>query len=209
MLSTMEGQDQLCLSFEEAAPKYTLISRADAKAAGLKHYFTGTPCKHGHVAQRHVPNWVCCECHKEDVKAYDRKYYQANAGAKREAQRKYRQANAETVRERKRKYRQANAEADRKYARKRYRSNTAAYIEAAAQRKRNIKHRTLWGHAEIVSLRKQCRAITKATGIPHHLDHVVPVKGKLVCGLNVPCNLRIITAAENLSKSNRFDPAAA
>ena len=28
-----------------------IISHAEAKAQGLKRYFTGKPCKHGHVAE--------------------------------------------------------------------------------------------------------------------------------------------------------------
>lgn len=40
---------------------------------------------------------------------------------------------------------------------------------------------------------------------PWHLDHIVPLKSKLVCGLHVPENLRIIPGAENIKKKNRFD----
>lgn len=44
------------------------------------------------------------------------------------------------------------------------------------------------------------RAKTLATGIPHHVDHIRPVsKG----GKHVPENLRVITATENLKKSNK------
>ena len=39
-----------------------IVSRAEAKAAGLKRYFTGEPCKHGHVAERFVSNWDCAQC---------------------------------------------------------------------------------------------------------------------------------------------------
>lgn len=40
----------------------TIISRSEARSAGLKVYFTGKPCPHGHVAHRRVSNTVCIEC---------------------------------------------------------------------------------------------------------------------------------------------------
>jgi hypothetical protein len=39
-----------------------IISRSEAKAQGLKTYFTGKPCKHGHVAIRLVSNGSCRQC---------------------------------------------------------------------------------------------------------------------------------------------------
>ena len=42
-----------------------LISRKDA-AETFKHlYFTGEPCKHGHIAPRYTHTCVCSTCHKE------------------------------------------------------------------------------------------------------------------------------------------------
>lgn len=46
--------------------------------------------------------------------------------------------------------------------------------------------------------------VTKETGIPHHVDHIVPICGDRVCGLHNEFNVRVITKTENLKKSNKF-----
>ena len=46
-------------------PAMDIITRAEAQAQGLKHFFTGKPCKHGHLDQRLVSNRGCCSCAKE------------------------------------------------------------------------------------------------------------------------------------------------
>lgn len=50
------------------------ISREDARAKGLKRFFTGEPCKRGHIDQRYVSTTWCVRCHKEDFK----RWYDAN-----------------------------------------------------------------------------------------------------------------------------------
>lgn len=45
-------------------------------------------------------------------------------------------------------------------------------------------------------------ALTASTGVRHVLDHVVPLNHPMVCGLNVPWNVRVIPAATNAIKSN-------
>lgn len=44
-----------------------IISRKKAKELGLTHYFTGKPCKRGHVSKRYVSIFKCCQCAKEDT----------------------------------------------------------------------------------------------------------------------------------------------
>ncbi len=47
---------------EEVAQQRAIVTRAEAEAAGLKRYFTGVPCKNGHVAERYCCNTRCCPC---------------------------------------------------------------------------------------------------------------------------------------------------
>lgn len=50
-----------------------IISRADAKAAGLRRYFTGEPCYNNHVLERSVKTNICVECSRIICARYRRK----------------------------------------------------------------------------------------------------------------------------------------
>jgi 5-methylcytosine-specific restriction endonuclease McrA len=184
-------------------------TRAEAKAAGAKYYFTGEPCKHGHIAARKTKG-ACTECLKLEwaqgstIRAeYFRQYNKSDAGI--DAKQAYYRRNKDAVIaravsrpvEEKRAYRnawkQANTDqvlADNKVRRRKHRQATPPWIT----RKQKSEIRQLYQIAITMS---------KTTGERYVVDHIIPLRSDYVCGLHVPWNLRVITQEENLKKSNK------
>lgn len=58
----------------------------------------------------------------------------------------------------------------------------------------------------IAEIYAEARRLTALTGELHVVDHIVPKISPWVCGLHVPCNLRVIHWRENLQKANCWWP---
>lgn len=57
----------------------------------------------------------------------------------------------------------------------------------------------------IEAIYADCRRVSAETGELHHVDHELPLRGRLVSGLHVETNLRVLPAGENMRKTNRFE----
>lgn len=183
-------------------------TRAEAKATGATHYFTGEPCKHGHIAPRKTKG-ACVECLKVEWEKgnqtraeYFRQYNRSDAG--KEAKQRYYEANKADVIA---KARATPNELKNAY-RKRWKDENLLSIRADTKARRR-KHRSAtppWltrkEKSEIRAMYQAAILSSKTTGERYVIDHIYPLRSDVVCGLHVPWNLRIITQQENLNKSN-------
>jgi len=88
-----------------------------------------------------------------------------------------------------------------------YHRSSHAIENACSGKRRATKLNATPAWADLVKIKKiyaACQQISEATGILHHVDHIVPLQGESVSGLHVEYNLHIIPATENLIKANKF-----
>lgn len=195
-----------------------VISKTQAAQEGKTHYFTGEQCKRGHLSFRLVSTRQCLECCKEAAQAYRNKnareqityfkdtpckhghvglwYYKTHSckTCKDIRDAEYRINNREKVRETLRRFKQRNP----------HKVNADTAKRRAAKKRATPNWLTKEMRREIVKLYKESILKRKATGIEHHVDHIVPLASDVVCGLHVPWNLQVLTEQKNLAKSNKL-----
>jgi hypothetical protein len=187
-------------------------TRAEAKATGVKYYFTGEPCKHGHIAPRKTKG-ACLECLKLEWEKgnqtraeYFRQYNKSEAGQT--AKERYYEKNKALVIARA----QARPASEKRAYKQRYKeANLDLYNTLTSLRRRRFREATPpWisrkQKVEVRQLYQIAMTMSRTTGEQYVVDHIYPLRSEVVCGLHVPWNLRVVTQAENLQKSNFLPP---
>lgn len=161
-----------------------ITTRKEALSTGLKTYSTGKPCPKGHFSDRYASNSCCIECKKLESKV-----------------------KSPTAKERSKRHYYKNKTILNVKSREWKRLNPGKINAINNARYASLKKRMpIWANPECIkNIYEKCYEISKSTGIIHHVDHIVPLQGDLVCGLHVEWNLQIITAEENLRKNNKFE----
>jgi hypothetical protein len=141
---------------------------------------------------------------KEYNKAYRQRDYAKVR--RREYQAEWRKRNLESIRK---KQRDANKEKSRTYF-KAYvqRDYVKVRSNEKCSKRRALEIRTskfeLNNSGNTLKLFKLSNKKTKETGRDYHVDHIVPLQGRLVSGFHVSGNLRVVLADTNLSKHNHY-----
>lgn len=116
-------------------------TRQEALAMGESRYFTGIPCKHGHVAERLTNARVCVICHAAaGARTFARRYREdADYAAEHNARAKaWKQANPAQKERTARQWRQQNPENVKAYRRRWYAKNKAKIKATNDDRRRRL-----------------------------------------------------------------------
>ncbi len=177
-----------------------LITRSQAKVLGLLRYFNGNSCSKGHVAERFVSNYGCVACHYLRQPETDRRYRNNNKTKVKARKRLYYETNKQAITARNRRWVEKNRDKTRAYISKWTKAHKPYNAERRARRRFLQKQACpCWID------KKSLQLFYTNCPVGYEVDHIIPLKGKNVCGLHVPWNLQYLTRNENARKGNRLD----
>ena len=149
--------------------------------------------------------YSCKKCVSEYNCAYRKENKERIAASKKAWSLKYKEKKAESDRQ----YAQKNPEA-RKIARKKWAVANKGLINSYTKKRRadQLNRTPSWltdiDFERMQNEYKLAAILTKLNGEPWHVDHIIPLQGKLVSGLHVPSNLRVMRGIDNVSKGNSY-----
>ena len=140
---------------------------------------------------------------KEDHLAYNAKYYLKNKERIKKIKKvydvNYRLNNIDKIKEKAKLYYLKNKDNYKKYRKEYHLKNR--HIRTALNAKRNaVKLKATPKFANLNKIKEIYKNCPKG----YHVDHIVPLNSKLVCGLHVEWNLQYLTPSDNCSKSNKL-----
>lgn len=124
------------------------------------------------------------------------------------AARAWRETNAERKRAADRAYRENNLEKvtakDRAW---KYKNKSRLAAHNVRWRGASLKAMPEWADLEKIALvYEEAQFASEFFGIKFNVDHIVPLRSKLVCGLHCEANLQVMRATENAKKGSRYWP---
>ena len=158
----------------------------EARRQGVTYYFTGKPCKHGHVCERFASSKACKQCvYKRNRERTLKEDYWIDYGD-------------EAYKEKKR-------EASRRYYQENKSKWDKAFVKRRKQEKLAKRVSTERDKLQIKRMKLEAQLATINTGVKHEVDHIVPLIHEKVCGLHTAANCQVLTKADNRRKGARFN----
>lgn len=172
-------------------------TRREALAARISLY-EGKPCKYGHGVIRVTNGGACYECARILTKEYHKRMYPQQRDQYIARAAKWAAINPEKKKAFNDKVRAKRRDAHNAYNRQWFSENKA--LRSHYEQKRRASKL----QASVPGYEAELRRIYELCPEGFTVDHIVPLKGRTVCGLHVPWNLRYITLSENSQKNATF-----